>query len=136
MVLDCGVYTHIHTKTPIKGHSCCCFAARPVYFVGVGRPCFAAVDFGLATVLRPPIYKAVEPVGSPGYAAPELLRVIPFDFQVDMFSLGVVAFVLLSGEFPCGVVIRTSILHRILSMQQKTYGNTNKVKSSQDLSRL
>lgn len=39
----------------------------------------------------------VEPVGSPGYAAPELLRVLPYDGQVDMFSLGVVSFVLLSG---------------------------------------
>lgn len=54
-------------------------------------------DFGFATVLSQPTYKVVEPVGSPGYAAPELLRVLPYDGQVDVFSLGVVSFVLLSG---------------------------------------
>lgn len=54
-------------------------------------------DFGLATVLYPPAYKVVEPVGSPGYAAPELLRVIPYDGKADVFSLGVISFVLLSG---------------------------------------
>eukprot|EP00752_Nemacystus_decipiens_P009559 g8539.t1 len=59
-------------------------------------------DFGLATVLSSPTYKVVEPVGSPGYAAPELLRVLPYDGQVDMFSLGVVSFVLLSGYLPFG----------------------------------
>ncbi|CAM9995812.1 unnamed protein product [Ascophyllum nodosum] len=57
-------------------------------------------DFGLATVLHPPYFKVVEPVGSPGYAAPELLRVTPYDCQADMFSLGVIAFVLLSGYLP------------------------------------
>lgn len=45
-----------------------------------------------------PTYKVVEPVGSPGYAAPELLRVLPYDGKVDVFSLGVVSFVLLSGR--------------------------------------
>ncbi|CAM9629751.1 unnamed protein product [Pylaiella littoralis] len=59
-------------------------------------------DFGFATVLSWPEYKVVEPVGSPGYAAPELLRVLPYDGQVDMFSLGVVSFVLLSGILPFG----------------------------------
>lgn len=48
-------------------------------------------------MLSSPAYKVVEPVGSPGYAAPELLRVLPYDGQVDVFSLGVVSFVLLSG---------------------------------------
>ena len=56
-------------------------------------------DFGLATVLSPPKYKVVEPVGTPGYAAPELLRVIPYDGQVDVFSLGVISFILLSGAY-------------------------------------
>lgn len=61
-------------------------------------------DFGLATVLSLPTYKVVEPVGSPGYAAPEVLRVLPYDGQADMFSLGVVSFLLLSGACVCTVL--------------------------------
>lgn len=60
-------------------------------------PRLQLADFGFATVLTPPTYKVVEPVGSPGYAAPELLRLLPYDGQADVFSLGVIAFVLLSG---------------------------------------
>lgn len=43
---------------------------------------------------------------TPGYAAPEVLKLIhsefiPFDnFQADLFSYGVVAFVVLTGKFP------------------------------------
>lgn len=55
-------------------------------------------DFGFAAVLSQPTYKVAEPVGSPGYAAAEVLRVMPYDGQADVFSLGVISFVLLSGE--------------------------------------
>lgn len=57
-------------------------------------------DFGLATVLFPPTYKVKGSVGSPGYAAPEVLLQTPYDGQVDVFSLGVIAFLLLSGTIP------------------------------------
>ncbi|CAM9837285.1 unnamed protein product [Ectocarpus sp. 4 AP-2014] len=61
-------------------------------------------DFGFAAVLSQPTYKVVEPVGSPGYAAAEVLRVTPYDGQADVFSLGVISFVLLSGYLPFGGV--------------------------------
>lgn len=50
-------------------------------------------------MLSPPTYKVVAPVGTPGYAAPELLRMMPYDGQVDVFSLGVIAFILLAGAY-------------------------------------
>jgi serine/threonine protein kinase len=37
------------------------------------------------------------PVGSPGYIAPEILRQEEYDFRVDLYSLGVLVWVLLTG---------------------------------------
>lgn len=54
-------------------------------------------DFGLAVYLE-----KFEPAccGSPGYVAPEVLRHVPYGTPADVFSLGVVLFVLLSGRSP------------------------------------
>ena len=54
-------------------------------------------DFGLAVRLE-----NFEQVccGSPGYVAPEVLRRQPYGAPADVFSLGVVLFVLLSGRSP------------------------------------
>jgi serine/threonine protein kinase len=54
-------------------------------------------DFGLAVRLG-----KFEPCccGSPGYVAPEVLRHQPYGTPADVFSLGVVLFVLLSGRSP------------------------------------
>lgn len=38
--------------------------------------------------------------GTPGYVAPELLEKIPYDWQCDMWSLGVMVFILLGGYAP------------------------------------
>eukprot|EP01084_Bolivina_argentea_P283652 485866_1 len=40
-----------------------------------------------------------QPVGTPNYVAPEILRKIPYDTQVDMWSIGVVLYIILCG-FP------------------------------------
>ncbi|KAM3140656.1 hypothetical protein pb186bvf_007254 [Paramecium bursaria] len=41
-----------------------------------------------------------EQCGTLGFIAPEILRGIPYDYKVDVFSLGVVLFVVLVGEYP------------------------------------
>ncbi len=57
------------------------------------------VDFGLSKFVGPS-EKCVEPYGTYGYAAPEVLKSVPYDKSVDVWSLGVVAYTLLWGKGP------------------------------------
>ena len=38
--------------------------------------------------------------GTPGYVAPEILEGVPYDTQADMWSLGVIVYILLGGYPP------------------------------------
>lgn len=38
--------------------------------------------------------------GTPGYVAPELLQDKIYDWKVDTYSVGIIAFMLLSGKSP------------------------------------
>lgn len=38
--------------------------------------------------------------GTPGYVAPELLQDKIYDFKVDIFSAGVLMFIMLTGQSP------------------------------------
>lgn len=53
-------------------------------------------DFGLAYVLSPDVLVSTA-CGTPGYIAPEVLNNIGYGKEVDMWALGVVMFILLSG---------------------------------------
>ncbi|CAM9683035.1 unnamed protein product [Choristocarpus tenellus] len=68
-----------------------------ILLVAPGSDTIKLVDFGFAKKLEPPKYKAVEPVGSPGYAAPEVLRRFPYGTKADCFSAGVITYILLAG---------------------------------------
>lgn len=57
------------------------------------------VDFGLAKILSPQ-ETATEPFGTVGYAAPEILKKLPYNKIVDVWSLGVIIYVLLVGFMP------------------------------------
>ena len=58
-------------------------------------------DMGFTCVLNPnePLTQAV---GTPIYMAPELVRRQPYDQKVDIWSLGILTYILLSGRFPFG----------------------------------
>jgi len=58
-------------------------------------------DFGLATTLKAG-ERATKPCGSFEYAAPEILQKgsSGYDFKVDMWSVGVILFVILAGYHP------------------------------------
>jgi Ca2+-binding EF-hand superfamily protein len=56
-------------------------------------------DFGLSALV--PHSKTLEaPLGTVSYAAPEVLLSMPYDKAVDMWSLGALTFVMLSGQMP------------------------------------
>jgi serine/threonine-protein kinase len=80
------------------------------------------LDFGVATVidaLHAPIADAATIataagmiVGTPAYMAPEQLRAGPTDARTDVFSLGVIAFEMLTGDLPFG---RSSLADIVLA---------------------
>ena len=57
-------------------------------------------DFGFATFVDGDRDCLTRAYGSPDYVAPEILRLIPYGKPVDMWSLGVITFVLLAGYPP------------------------------------
>jgi len=57
------------------------------------------IDFGLSRRLNVP-YSQFDIVGTPEYVAPEVLSYEPIDYGSDMWSIGVVTYVLLSGISP------------------------------------
>jgi serine/threonine protein kinase len=57
------------------------------------------VDFGLCKLMGPG-QKASESLGTIAYASPEILKGNAYDFCIDVWSLGVIFFVLLSGTLP------------------------------------
>ena len=57
------------------------------------------MDFGLSKMIGPNEF-CNEPFGTIGYAAPEILRGRPYDKRIDIWSLGVVMFIMLTGHTP------------------------------------
>jgi len=56
-------------------------------------------DFGFAQLAMPKGELMNERCGSPGYVAPEILKLLGYDCKVDLWSLGVTLYILLCG-FP------------------------------------
>ena len=57
-------------------------------------------DFGLATFFdKDADLLKFDACGTPGFAAPEVLKFMPYDFKADIFSVGSVLFTLLSGRY-------------------------------------
>lgn len=57
------------------------------------------VDFGLSKIIGPK-ETCNDPFGTLSYVAPEVLLQRPYDKKVDLWSLGVIIYLLLSGTLP------------------------------------
>ena len=91
-----------------------------------GRP--VLVDFGSSRRIGSP-QPAGRPVGTMGYAAPELEACDPVSAAMDMYGLGTVLAESLTGEpFPDGVALPdtplTGLVERLLSENPKDRGET------------
>ena len=57
------------------------------------------LDFGLSKIVGPN-QKCTEPYGTLSFVAPEVLRGKPYDKSVDLWSIGIITFLLLCGYLP------------------------------------
>jgi len=56
-------------------------------------------DFGLSKIIGPHD-KCYEPYGTLHYVAPEILLCLPYDKKVDLWSLGIITYIILTGFLP------------------------------------
>lgn len=58
-------------------------------------------DFGMAAIQQSPEHRLVTSCGSPHYAAPEVIKAVPYKGdKVDIWSMGVILYATLSGRLP------------------------------------
>jgi serine/threonine protein kinase len=58
-------------------------------------------DFGMAALQQTPEHRLVTSCGSPHYAAPEVIKAVPYKGdKVDIWSMGVILYATLSGSLP------------------------------------
>lgn len=69
-------------------------------------------DFGFAKQLSDFNEQSVDSCGTPGYAAPEILDGKPYGVEVDVFSLGVVTYIMLCGYPPFPMKLSQLRTHR------------------------
>ena len=62
----------------------------------VKKNLFKIADFGFSIISE---YET-EYAGTPLYMSPEIIKKLPYDYKTDIWSLGVILFLMLYREFP------------------------------------
>jgi calcium/calmodulin-dependent protein kinase I len=75
-------------------------------------------DFGFAKKCLKPNSLTTQ-CGTPGYVAPEILEGVPYDTKADMWSLGVIVYILLGGYPPFIETNQRELFRKIRSGQYK-----------------
>lgn len=79
-------------------------------------------DFGLSATRKGPECYMRTTCGTPEYIAPEILSRKPYTCQVDMWAVGVVTYILLSGTMPFDDENRTRLYRLILKAKYSYIG--------------
>ena len=72
-------------------------------------------DFGFAKCFDPREGGLTETLGSPLYMAPEIIKKLPYDCSVDIWALGVLTYIMLSGKPPFKGKTKEAILAQVIS---------------------
>jgi TonB family protein len=83
------------------------------------------MDFGLARIDSSTLTAAGEILGSASYMAPEIVRGQPATAQSDVFSLGVVAYELLTGDRPFAGGSISAIIHSLIQSTPRPIHGVN-----------
>lgn len=75
------------------------------------------IDFGLSKLQLGAARELQTKVGSPFYVAPEILTSNSYGSEVDVWSLGVIMHIMLSGLMPFGGDNTTDILHNVVKCE-------------------
>ncbi|XGW19873.1 hypothetical protein V3C99_003591, partial [Haemonchus contortus] len=78
-------------------------------------------DFGLAHQATRPNETMTETCGTPEYIAPELLLRVPYTEKVDMWAVGVIAYILMSGIMPFDDDCRSRLYTHIITANYVYY---------------
>ncbi|CAD6199765.1 unnamed protein product [Caenorhabditis auriculariae] len=78
-------------------------------------------DFGLAYQATKPNETMTETCGTPEYIAPELLLRVPYTQKVDMWAVGVIAYILMSGIMPFDDDCRSRLYTHIITANYVYY---------------
>ncbi|MDR3549477.1 MAG: protein kinase [Candidatus Pacebacteria bacterium] len=79
------------------------------------------IDFGFAKMFDPANSKFQELLGSPLYMAPEICSKRPYDLKCDIWSCGIICYILLTGEVPYKVGENTPLASLLDQIKSKTF---------------
>ena len=79
-------------------------------------------DFGLSAMLKGPDNLMRTTCGTPEYIAPEILARKPYTCQVDLWAIGVITYILLSGTMPFDDENRTRLYRMIIKAKYSYTG--------------
>lgn len=75
------------------------------------------VDFGFAKMLKGTGGRTQTNCGTPAYIAPEILKNLPYGFEVDIWSFGVLLVEIVSGQTPFHADDTKGIYEKVVQCQ-------------------